>query len=118
MAVIKIKNLRLRTIIGINADERIKRQDIVINIKIQYNDSGAVNNDTVEQAINYKKITKQIINFVEESHFHMLEKLVDEVINIILQEKKVQKTQVTIDKPHALRFADSVSVTKTRKKSK
>ena len=118
MAIIKIKNLRLRTIIGINIEEREKLQDIVINIKIKYNDIGAVNNDNVDQAIDYKKITKNIIKFVEGSHFYMLEKLVDEVIILIMQDEKVLKTQVTIDKPHALRFADSVSVTKIKAKSR
>ena len=68
VATINITNLRLRTLIGFNPDERVKKQDVVLNIQITYSVSDAALEDQVEHAL-------------------------------------------TIDKPHALRFADSVSLT-------
>ena len=61
-ATISISNLRLRTFIGFNDEEREKQQDIVINAEIQHClDPQVVEADQVDAALNYKTITKQII---------------------------------------------------------
>lgn len=111
-ATITISNLRLRTFIGFNDEEREKQQDIVINAEIQHRlDPQVVEYDQVDAALNYKTITKQIIKLVEDGRFLLLEKLTHEVLAICAEDASVTKATVRIDKPHALRFADSVSVT-------
>ena len=109
-ATINISNLRLRTFIGFNPEEKDKRQDVVINIEIRYAISEATLNDRVHGALNYKTITKQVIRHVEQGHFQLLEKLVADVLQICSSHRDVVSSRVTIDKPHALRFADSVSL--------
>lgn len=110
-AIINICNLRLRTFIGFNPEEKEKKQDVVINIEINYAITKAALNDTVEQALNYKTIAKQVIEHVEQGRFLLLEKLVADVLEICSAHRDVRTARVTIDKPHALRFADSVSLT-------
>ena len=109
-ASIEIKNLRLRTFIGFNAEERTKRQDVVINIEIDYLISPLVLEDEVNEALNYKTITKQVIDLVENGKFLLLEKLVSDVLKVCSHHPSVRRAKVSIDKPHALRFADSVSL--------
>lgn len=111
VATIRIHNLRLRTLIGFNPDERVKKQDIVINAEIAYALEDGVFEDRVEDALNYKTITKAIIELVEGDQFLLLEKLVGDVLNICTRDASVKRASVTIEKPHALRFADSVSLT-------
>ncbi|MBN1780251.1 dihydroneopterin aldolase [bacterium] len=110
---IKIKNLRLRTIVGIYAWERKETQDVIINITIEFDGSGAAQTDNVRNTVDYKALKKRIVSEVESSRFKLLEKLADHVLRIILEDKKVLSARVEVDKPHALRFADSVSVTCT-----
>lgn len=110
-AIINISNLRLRTYIGFNQEEREKKQDVVINIEINYAINSGVLDDDVDQALNYKNITKQVIQHVESGQFLLLEKLVADVLCICSEHPSVHHARVTIDKPHALRFADSVSLT-------
>ncbi|MEQ8289837.1 MAG: dihydroneopterin triphosphate 2'-epimerase [Gammaproteobacteria bacterium] len=110
-AIINISNLRLRTFIGFNPEERDKKQDVVINIEINYAISEAALEDDVEQALNYKNITKQVIDHVENGSFLLLEKMVADVLCLCSNHESVNYARVTIDKPHALRFADSVSLT-------
>ena len=110
-ATINIQNLRLRTYIGFNPEEKQKKQDIVLNISITYSISEAALNDHVEEALDYKVITKQVIKHVESGRFLLLEKLVADVLEICSSHPDVRASRVTIDKPHALRFADSVSLT-------
>ncbi len=111
LATIRIHNLRLRTLIGFNPEERVKKQDIVVNAEIAYTLAEGVFEDRVEDALNYKTITKAIIDLVEDGQFLLLEKLVGDVLAICSSDESVQRASVTIEKPHALRFADSVSLT-------
>ena len=110
-AIIRISNLRLRTYIGFNPDERAKQQDVVINCTLHYPANGAAASDDVGDTVNYKTICKRIIEHVQEGRFLLLEKLVADVLAICTAPSQVNYAAVTIDKPHALRFSDSVSLT-------
>lgn len=74
-AIINITNLRLRTFIGFNPEEQQKQQDIVINAEILYTATHLCLSDNVDNALNYKLITKKIIQHIEEGRFLLLEKL-------------------------------------------
>jgi D-erythro-7,8-dihydroneopterin triphosphate epimerase len=109
-ATIRIRDLRLRTYIGFNPEEKAKQQDVVINVEIDYAlDPGALE-DRVEDALDYKVITKRIIRHVEDGRFLLLEKLVADLLALCSEPTEVWRARVTVDKPHALRFADSVSL--------
>lgn len=110
-AVITITNLRLRTFIGFKPEELEKRQDVVINAEIRYPAKHACQTDSELNALDYKVITKAIINLVESGRFKLLEKMTADVLQLIMASAQVNAAKVTIEKPHALRFADSVSLT-------
>lgn len=111
-AIIRITNLRLRTYIGFNDDERAKQQDVVVNVEIHHAARlAALVDDNVAGALNYKTITKAMIRHVESGRFLLLEKLVSDLLSICTNDPAVTRAIVTVDKPHALRFADSVSLT-------
>lgn len=116
LATIRIKNLRLRTYIGIKEDEIENRQDVIINAVIRYAASRAVQFNRIEEALNYRTITKKLILHVEEGRFALLERLTKELLEIILEHDQVLAAEVEVDKPHALRFSDSVSVTLSAKR--
>ena len=110
MAIIRIKNLLVRTIIGFNPEERVNRQDVIINLEIEVDVSQAISTDYPDGIYNYKAITKEIIAFVLESKFNLLERLTNEVLQLVMQDERVMRAKIEIDKPHALRFSESVSV--------
>ena len=110
-ATINIQNLRLRTYIGFNPEETSKQQDVVINASIRHRVSPGIFDDSVDTALNYKVITKEIIHHVEQGRFLLLEKLVADLLHICSGHPEITHASVTVDKPHALRFADSVSLT-------
>jgi len=107
---IHIKDLLLRTIIGINDEERRNRQDVLINITLFADLRPAGVSDQIADAVNYRTITKQIIAMVEASSFFTVEKLVAEIAAICLEDARVEAAQVRVEKPGALRFARSVGV--------
>ena len=109
-ARINICNLRLRTFIGFNEEEKVKKQDVVLNISLQYDAAESAKTDAVEDACNYKILTKQIIALVENNSYFLLEKMAADIIALIERFEPVLSARVEIDKPHALRFADSVAI--------
>ncbi|WP_150302845.1 dihydroneopterin triphosphate 2'-epimerase [Pseudomonas saliphila] len=111
LARIRIKDLRLRTFIGINDDEVRNRQDVVINVTILYPAMGAVQVNEIDHALNYRTVTKALISHVEENRFALLERLTQELLDIVMRYPQVRYAEVEVDKPHALRFAESVSIT-------
>lgn len=111
IAKIRVKNLRLRTFIGIKEEEINNRQDILINLTILYGAEEAVQENEIEYALNYRTITKAIISLVENNRFALLERLTQEILDLIMDYPEVQYAEVEVDKPQALRYSDSVSVT-------
>lgn len=110
MDKIIIKDLLLRGIIGINPDERINKQDILINMVLYADIRQAAVSDDIEDAVNYRSITKRIIEHVENSSDYLVEKLITDIARIVLTEFPVQRVQVRVEKPGALRFARSVGI--------
>ena len=107
---IQIHDLLLRTIIGINEEERRNRQDVLINITLYADTRAAGASDEIEDAVNYRTITKQVIGCVEGSSFHLVEKMAAEIAAICLRDPRVEAVDVRVEKPGALRFARSVGV--------
>ena len=113
MARIRVKDLSVRTFIGIKEDEILNKQDVLINLTILYPASTAVEVNDIQHALNYRTITKAIISHVEENRFALLERLTQEVLDLVMSNPTVSYAEVEVDKPHALRFAESVSITLT-----
>jgi FolB domain-containing protein len=110
MDKIIIKDLLLRGIIGINPDEREKKQDILINIVLYADVRQAARTDAIEDAVNYKAVVKRVIEHVEGSADFLVEKLVSDLAHLILTEFPVERVRVRVEKPGALRFTRSVGV--------
>ncbi len=109
-ATVRIKDLLLRAFIGIKEEEIRNQQDVLINVRLTYDATAAINENNIRAALNYRTITKQIIGHVEGKRFALLERLTHEVLSIVMEHEAVSWAAVEIDKPHALRYAESVSV--------
>lgn len=109
--IFRIKNLRLRAIIGINDWEREHEQDVIINIEAEYDGEKGARTDDIRHTVNYRNITKRVARLVAQSKCGLLEALGHQIREAVMEDERIQRVSVEIDKPHALRFTDSVSVT-------
>ncbi len=114
MDKIVIKDLLLRCILGINEEERREKQDVLINIEMSLTFSEASHKDNITKTADYKKINKKVIAMVENSKFFLVETLAEKVAQVCLENEKIRKVKVSVEKPGALRFARSVGVEITR----
>jgi FolB domain-containing protein len=109
---IEIKDLLVRGILGINPDERSNRQDILINVCLWADTRAAAHSDDIDDAVNYKTITKAIIRHVENGTPMLVERLVDELVRLCFEtDMRVEAVELRVEKPTALRFARSVGIT-------
>lgn len=113
---IHIRDLLVRCTIGIFPEERTKKQDVTINITLYADLRAACKSDRVEDTVDYKQVKKNVLAMVETSSFQLVERLAEEVAAVCFQAPRIQRVEVTVDKPGALRFARSVAVAIVRER--
>lgn len=111
---IYIQDLKLSCIIGINEDERLNQQDIIINIIIYAGLARACKSDNIDDTVDYKKLKKSIVKMVKDSSYYLIERLADHIAEICLAHPLIKKVTVRVDKPFALTYSRTVSVEITR----
>ena len=111
MQIIRIKNLVISTFIGFNPEELINKQNVVINLEIEVDvPSEAMKADEPIGIYDYKVITKAVISLVQNGNFKLLDVLTKKILDLVMENKMVKWARVEVDKPQALRFAESVSI--------
>ncbi len=111
---ILIKDLLIAGIIGINPEERTTPQEILVNAVLWADTRQAGASDNIDDTVNYRTMTKQMIAHVEEGKPLLVERLVQELADICLANPRVEKVSITVEKPGALRYARSVGIRITR----
>tara|TARA_Y200000002_G_C22367913_1_gene531842 strand:- start:44 stop:397 length:354 start_codon:yes stop_codon:yes gene_type:complete len=105
-----IENLEIETIIGIFGWEREVKQIVRISLEMSFDISKAGKSDNIDDALDYKKIGKSIVNLVENSSFFLVEKMAEEIASLVLKNEQIEEIKLRVEKPGALRGSKSVGV--------
>ncbi len=105
-----IRDLRVDAVIGIYEWERRIKQTIAIDLELAADIRRAASTDAIEDTVNYKAVTKRVIDFVEASEFQLIESLSERIAEIILNEFGLRWVKITLSKPRAVRGARDVGV--------
>ncbi|MFQ5747735.1 MAG: dihydroneopterin aldolase [Gemmatimonadota bacterium] len=105
-----IRDLLVRLVIGVNDWERKDRQDVLINVELDADCAPAGRSDEFAKAVDYRAITKGILELAEGSAFLLVEALAERIAALCLEDERVERVRVRVEKPGALRFADGVGV--------
>ncbi|MEJ2447511.1 MAG: dihydroneopterin aldolase [Anaerolineales bacterium] len=111
-----IKNLVARGIIGVYEWERDKPQEILINISLYGDLRNAGSTDNIDDSINYKTVAKGAQSLAENCQRLTVEALASDIADYCLGTQGVQKVLIRVEKPGAVRFAESVGVEIERSK--
>lgn len=115
---ILIKDLSIPGIIGIKPDERVNKQEVLVNATLWVDTRPAARSDEIVDAANYRTITKAMIAHIESGAPMLVERLVQELVDICFDtEPRVQEVEMTVEKPGALRHARSVGITIRRSRA-
>lgn len=105
-----IKNLLARGIIGVRDWERKRAQDIIINITLFTDTHRAAETDDINDCADYSEVTKKVQAHAESAARFTVEALANDLAGICLAQNNVQRVIVCVEKPNAVRFAESVGV--------
>jgi FolB domain-containing protein len=107
---IRIDGIRINCVIGLNEWERLVRQEVVIDITVHADTRKAGASDNVADTVNYRTVTKKVVEHVASSRYRLIEALAENVARLCLAEPGARRVDVRVRKPGALRDADSVGV--------
>ena len=108
--IVFIRDLRVDTVIGIYDWERKIRQVISIDLEMAADIAHAASTDHIDDTLDYKSVAKRIISFVRESEFELVEKLAENITQIVLSEFNTPWVKLTLGKPGAVRGSKCVGV--------
>jgi dihydroneopterin aldolase len=110
MDIIYIKGLKIDTVIGIFAWERQVKQAVIIDLEMATDIRQAAATDQIENTVNYKAVSKRLIDFVASSEFQLVETLAERIAEIVTTEFRVPWLRLKVNKLGALRGAQEVGV--------
>lgn len=105
-----IEGLEVRTVIGIYDWEREIRQTVRLDLKMAWDTARAAASDNIDDALDYKSVSKRLIAYVESSSFGLIEALAEECAKIVMTEFKVPWLRLKLSKPGAVRGSENVAV--------
>ncbi len=109
MEKISIHDLRLCTIIGTLPHERLRRQQLCLDLELYCHGKAAEISDDLFQAVDYSAVEKAVVETVENSSFFLLEALAGAVGKTILSFPGVVSCQVKLSKPAASAYGALIS---------
>ena len=110
MDKIFIHALKTEAIIGIFDWERQVKQTVIVDIEISADIRKAAASDSIDDTLNYKRIAKRVLAFVEASKFHLVETLAEHVAMLVLEDFGVAWVRISLSKPGAIRNSRDVGV--------
>ena len=105
-----IKDFIIEEIIGIHKHEKIKKQKIKFNIVLNVNQSSIPDEKDINSIVDYEKITNKLENLVKNKKYNFLESLAEDSFKEIFEDKRINSVKIKIEKPDAIKNADSVGV--------
>ena len=110
MDTIFLHALKTEAIIGIFDWERQVRQTVIVDIEIGADIRRAALTDSIDDTLNYKRVAKRVLAFVEGSQFHLVETLAEHLAMLILEAFAVAWVGIVLSKPGAVRSSRDVGV--------
>ena len=110
MDIVYIRDLEIDTIIGIYDWEREQKQTVSLDLEMATDIRPAARDDDIKLALDYKRVAKRLIAFIETSEFLLVETLAEEISRIVLEEFSVPWLKLRVGKPGAVTGSREVGV--------
>jgi dihydroneopterin aldolase len=105
-----LHGLAVECIIGFIEWERRTKQTVVLDVEMPVDCARAARSDDVADTLDYKKVAKRVIAFVEGSDFKLVETLAHRTALLILEEFGIDWVRLSVNKPGAIRHSKDVGV--------
>ncbi len=110
MDTIFIHALKTEAIIGIFDWERQVKQTVIVDLEMSTDIRKAALSDSIDDTLNYKRVAKRVLAFIEASQFHLVETMAEQIAMLVLSEFNVAGVRLTLSKPGAVRSSRDVGI--------
>jgi len=111
-----ITDFLLNIFIGYRKHEKINKQNVKFNIKLDHVNPKHLNDKDIKSIFNYEKITKIVKNLTKSKYYNFLESLADDIFNELFKDKRINKIRLKIEKLDAIKGTVSVGIEVTKKR--
>ena len=105
-----IEDLQIETVIGVYDWERTIRQTVALDLEMAFDITAAGRSDHIDDTLDYKAVSKGLIDLVEASEFQLVEALAERCAELVLTEFPVSWLRLQLSKPGAVRGSRAVGV--------
>ena len=110
MDTIFLSGLTTECIIGIWDWERRVRQKVIVDIEMAADIRRAAATDHIDDTLDYKRVSKRLLQFIGDSQFQLVETLTERIAEIVVREFGVTWVRVRLNKQGAIRGARDVGI--------
>ncbi len=113
--LVLIRNLEVLSRIGVHGHEHGKPQPVRINVTLT---AGIrPNDDRLENAVDYEAISEKIRAIASAGHINLAETLAERIAAACLEDTRVVRARIRVEKLHALAGAEAAGVEIERRRS-
>ena len=105
-----LRGLEVECVIGVFDWERERKQKVVIDLDMDWDIRPAARDDDLEKAVDWKAVTKAVLDLVGPSTFELVETLAERIAGMVISEFGVPRIRVRVQKPGAVRYSSTVGV--------
>ncbi len=109
--IIKIKNFKFKTILGIFEWEEKFEREIIINAVIETDYDQARYTNNIKDTIDYYELITKIKKFLSENKFQLIEELAQQILDLIMEDRRIKRCEIEVDKVQVVENVESFSIT-------
>ena len=109
MDVINIKELAVKSRIGIHAWEQAIEQTLLIDVSIPFNAENCT--DELKSTIDYSKVCEIIHQHISTNTFSLIEQVANTTATLLKKTFNLETVTLSVHKPKAIPAAKNISVT-------
>lgn len=110
MDIVFIEQLTVMTVIGVYDWEQDRQQKLVFDIEMGWDNRPAARSDDVADCLSYADVSETVLSFVSSNRFALVERVAEEVADLLLQRFSLPWVRIKLSKPGAVPQANSVGV--------
>lgn len=100
--LVGVDGLKIVCVIGVNPDERVRQQELIVDFRVAVDFSLFVSEDTLDGAVDYTLLVKGAKEVAQQGHFQLIETLAWHILDYFFEHFGVPWAWVKVYKPLAL----------------
>ena len=110
MDTIRIRGLKVETVVGVHDWERKLPRPVVIDLELAADAARAARPDALKDALDYAAVAQLVSEFVTTSDFQLIETLAERLAEKVQKDFGITWLKLELHKPGAIAGASDVSV--------